>query len=146
MRRELLQFLLNEQTIRPDGSRDDDLRPAQNFAFTALKDELCVGGVYVTVILSLFVYFCRIFAVSLLAAVNACVCLPYECMSSLEASSCLFLLSVCVSQSHYLSPSTTNSPIHLSYQSQRTIPTTQSIPINDIQYQPMSSTGTLASS
>ena len=46
MRRELLQFLLQEQKTRPDGSRENDLRSAQDFAFTALKDELCVGGVY----------------------------------------------------------------------------------------------------
>ena len=34
---------------RPPGCREDDLAPCKDFTFTALRNELCVGGVYVRV-------------------------------------------------------------------------------------------------
>lgn len=49
MRKELLHFVTNMDAERPPGSREDDLAPAMTFQYSCLKDELCIGGVYVRI-------------------------------------------------------------------------------------------------
>ena len=47
MRGELVDFLARVQKLRPLGSNDDDLKAAFKFGYSALRNELCIGGVYV---------------------------------------------------------------------------------------------------
>lgn len=49
MRNELMEFTLKVDRVRPVGSSSSDLKPADDFKFTCLRDELCVGGVYVRI-------------------------------------------------------------------------------------------------
>lgn len=49
MRKELLDFVTSESHKRPPGTRSDDLKVAQDFVFSQLKDELCIDGVYVRI-------------------------------------------------------------------------------------------------
>jgi hypothetical protein len=49
MRQELLDFALSVQRNRAPGSQSNDLDVAENFSFSALRDELCIGGVYLRV-------------------------------------------------------------------------------------------------
>ncbi|RYH32347.1 J domain-containing protein [archaeon] len=49
MRSELMEFALKVDRNRPLGSSATDLQPANDFKFTCLRDELCVGGVYVRI-------------------------------------------------------------------------------------------------
>lgn len=49
MRKELLDFVSKVDKNRPAGSNENDLQLAQGFLFSALKDELCIGGVYVRI-------------------------------------------------------------------------------------------------
>ena len=49
MRRELLDFVVKTAKERKPGVHDDDLVPATRFVFSALRDELCVGGVYLRI-------------------------------------------------------------------------------------------------
>ena len=49
MRNEILEFVKKVDKERPPGSNEDDLLPAQDFVFSNLKNELCIGGVYVRV-------------------------------------------------------------------------------------------------
>ena len=46
---ELLDFVLLVDRARGPGSSADDLQPAEHFKFSALRGELCVGGVYVRI-------------------------------------------------------------------------------------------------
>lgn len=49
MRKELLDFVHKTDQNRPPGSRENDLEPALEFTFSALRDELCIGDVYVRI-------------------------------------------------------------------------------------------------
>jgi len=49
MRNELLEFVRKVDDERVNGSNDDDLKLAQGFVYDSLKDELCLGGVYVRI-------------------------------------------------------------------------------------------------
>jgi DnaJ family protein C protein 13 len=49
MRKELLDFVLKIRKTRPAGCRTEDLKPTTDFSFAALREELCVGGVYVRI-------------------------------------------------------------------------------------------------
>jgi hypothetical protein len=49
MRKEILAFVLKTDQEREPGSHAQDLLPAESFVFSNLKDELCVGAVYVRV-------------------------------------------------------------------------------------------------
>lgn len=49
MRKELLHFVVNMDAERPPGPRDNDLGPAMDFQYTCLREELCIGGVYVRI-------------------------------------------------------------------------------------------------
>lgn len=49
MRNEILEFVKKVDKERPEGSNEDDLAPANDFMFSNLKNELCIGGVYVRV-------------------------------------------------------------------------------------------------
>lgn len=49
MHAELLEFALKSDRERPFGSRDDDLRTVDDFSFTNVRNELCVGGVYIRI-------------------------------------------------------------------------------------------------
>ena len=49
MRKELLDFVLKVDSERKEGSNESDLEPANSFVFSCLRDELCVGGVYVRI-------------------------------------------------------------------------------------------------
>jgi DnaJ family protein C protein 13 len=49
MRKELTDFVAKQRKIRPPGSRNEDLQAAAEFTYTALREELCVGGVYVRI-------------------------------------------------------------------------------------------------
>jgi hypothetical protein len=49
MRSELLDFVLSIIRNRPEGTRERDLEQALTFSFSAMRNELCVGGVYVRI-------------------------------------------------------------------------------------------------
>jgi DnaJ family protein C protein 13 len=49
MRKELLDFVLKVDANREEGSSELDLEPANSFIFSCLRDELCIGGVYVRI-------------------------------------------------------------------------------------------------
>lgn len=50
MRTELLSFVAAVANDRPKGSNDNEMESATStFSFSALKDELCVGGVYIRI-------------------------------------------------------------------------------------------------
>ena len=49
MRKELLEFITKIDKERSPGSNDNDLEPASNFVFSCIKDELCIGGIYVRI-------------------------------------------------------------------------------------------------
>eukprot|EP00602_Paraphysomonas_sp_CaronLab_P011509 CAMPEP_0185040382 /NCGR_PEP_ID=MMETSP1103-20130426/38364_1 /TAXON_ID=36769 /ORGANISM="Paraphysomonas bandaiensis, Strain Caron Lab Isolate" /LENGTH=2494 /DNA_ID=CAMNT_0027579655 /DNA_START=336 /DNA_END=7820 /DNA_ORIENTATION=+ len=49
MRKEILDFVRSVDQERPPGSNEDDLAPANDFIFSNLRNELCVGGVYVRI-------------------------------------------------------------------------------------------------
>jgi hypothetical protein len=49
MRTELLTFVQKVDQRRPPGSNPNDLAVCKDFAYASLKDELCVGGVYVRI-------------------------------------------------------------------------------------------------
>lgn len=50
MRRELSDFIARVASERPEGVREDisdELNPSESFFFSALRHELCLGGVYI---------------------------------------------------------------------------------------------------
>jgi len=49
MREELIEFATKQDSIRSIGINEDELKPVNDFQFTALRGELCVGGVYARV-------------------------------------------------------------------------------------------------
>jgi hypothetical protein len=49
MRKELLEFTLRIDNSRNAGVYENDLDPSFEFVFTCLRDELCIGGVYVRI-------------------------------------------------------------------------------------------------
>lgn len=49
MRNELLEFVNRIDSERGSGVRNDDLAPASSFHFSALKDEIMIGGVYIRI-------------------------------------------------------------------------------------------------
>jgi hypothetical protein len=49
MRKDLLDFVVNVDKTRPKGSNPEDLAASSKFAFNSLKEELCIGGVYVRI-------------------------------------------------------------------------------------------------
>lgn len=49
MRKEILGFVMKTDKERAPGSNPQDLLPAESFQFSNLRDELCIGAVYVRV-------------------------------------------------------------------------------------------------